>query len=279
MRNIEIDKTFSAIRMFPAELDYSDIENWVLKQPLSPISSNQFIRWLNARNLLIGIMTISLVSLSLFFNIRVTKKSSPDAVVSVSQPHPSLKTGNLSLKDKTSNSIPVKPATAPVLTRNTLPPQLPEDGNSKQMQSSSISNDNTRIEPPPGVPSPVPPLEKKSTVSFDKECQLAEPDDDAPLRVRTYSSTFCTFGDDDVWIKAFVRELIKDGFIKDTVNLRFTLTGKWFKVNGKMMDESIATKYRELYNSATGEKLLPKSSLSLSVNEGSCSLSKSINEE
>jgi hypothetical protein len=80
MRNIEIDKTFSAIRMFPAELDYSDIENWVLKQPLSPISSNQFLRWLNARNLLIGIMTISLVSLSLFFNIRVTKKSSPDAL-------------------------------------------------------------------------------------------------------------------------------------------------------------------------------------------------------
>src|SRR2546421_439146 len=67
----------------------------------------------------------------------------------------------------------------------------------------------------------------------------------------TVTSCFCNFGDDDAWIEAFIREMEKDKIIIDTTYLRFTITGKSFKVNGKELNESLCSKYKELFASVS----------------------------
>jgi hypothetical protein len=132
-----------------------------------------------------------------------------------------------------------------------------------------------------------PPDQMRSTESKNNVTASAIPDssiDDKELsdrfnkRVITMSSTFCSFGDDDIWIKAFVRELKKDNIINDTADLRFTITPKLFKVNGMEQDESVTLKYSDIYYTYSKKLLTDTSRISLSVSGSSCSLSKTMDE-
>ena len=92
------------------------------------------------------------------------------------------------------------------------------------------------------------------------------------------TSGYCTFDKDDEWIKTFIRELVTDRIIIDSVGLRFTLTAFSFIINGKNQEEITVAKYNDLYKAATGQELNSRDSISLSVGESSCTLSKTIDQ-
>ncbi|MBF9238299.1 hypothetical protein I2I05_12915 [Hymenobacter sp. BT683] len=66
--------------------------------------------------------------------------------------------------------------------------------------------------------------------------------------------------------EAMIAELQKDGLIKDRNNFQFKLTAKSLVVNGKEQPKKVLEKYLKLYETTSGRKMGPNSTMTLSRN-------------
>lgn len=267
MSKTDIDKTFSAIRQAPLEVDFEQIRQFVLQQPVQSTGDTFSLRsWLNFTNMLMATITISTLA----------------AILLITSPQP--------VKVNT----PIKTPT-PAVQQQTTTTQTPEKKSipEKKKKNLSTKEDDPAKEFKPVIFSDVKKTASllhpagranKNTVetngqSSSKDFALENQETDTtPIRIRTYTSNYCTFDGEDAWIKAFLKALISEHIIKDSVNLQFTFSLNSFVVNGEAQNPDLVLRFNELYSSITHELLNSRSQISLSVGGSSCTLSKVIDD-
>jgi hypothetical protein len=262
MRNIDIDQTLTAIRQLPPEVEIERIEQLVNQQPKHQGQSGNGQGLMKFSYLMIILAIATATIIALVFNLNIPEKQTSEAVAF----------------EPAAKKIPEPPAI----------PQINESDKSPQKEPVPIVSKKQGLQAPKVPVVVAPAIEEVS----DIETEVAEPEQTneiiadeieeeesyLPLRVRTYTSSFCNFDGEDAWINAFVRALIREKIIIDTSNLHFTISRNFFEVNGKKQSAIVVTKYNELYTSITEVELNNRSRISLSVGESSCSLSKTIDE-
>ena len=266
MRNIDIDQTFAAIRQLPPEVELKSIELFVQRQPKRQVQSGNGHKWMKVSKLLIllaiaaastVVIVIKLIApekqQSTSFVIELPAKKLPESL-----PAP-LKVESINIPEE--KPAPLAPKKESMQPEKQSVPKMPESKLPFKEESELLPKEVA--------------AEQLSEVNTD---ELAEEESYVPLRVRTYTSSFCNFEGEDVWINAFVRALIREKIIIDTSNLHFTISRNFFEVNGKKQSTIVVTRYNELYTSITEVELNSRSRISLSVGESSCSLSKTIDE-
>ncbi|MEO6167873.1 MAG: hypothetical protein ABIO46_10195 [Chitinophagales bacterium] len=269
MRNLDIDHTFSAIRQAPLEVEYARIEQFVLQQTaIQHPAKTELKKWLNNTNITLLVIAITALMASLLLNRKALVQETPVAVEFLSTapiavpPLPNIqeKKTPVTLEKKT------PPVTTPI--KSSLP-QKPVILTDVRATAAAMHQPAEKANPSNETPDKI-----------AGEALSLQTDDapNAPLRVRTYTSSYCNFEGEDAWIKAFLKALISDNIIRDTVDLRFTITLHSFSVNGKDLDEARVIKFNELYTAVTSEELNNRSKISLSVGGSSCTLTKVINE-
>lgn len=265
MRNIDIDQTFTAIRQLPPEVELKSIELFVQRQPKRQVQSGNGHKWMNFSKLLILLAIAAASTVVIVIKLIAPEKQQSTAIVielpakklPKSLPAP-LKVESINIpKEKPALLAPKKEAMPP---QKESVPKMPEAKLPVKEESELI------------------PKEVAAEQSGEDTDELTEEESYVPLRVRTYTSSFCNFEGEDVWINAFVRALIREKIIIDTSNLHFTISRDFFEVNGKKQSAIVVTNYNELYTSITEVELNSRSRISLSVGESSCSLSKTIDE-
>ncbi|HUM47183.1 MAG TPA: hypothetical protein PLD84_09650 [Chitinophagales bacterium] len=270
MRNPDIDHTFSAIRQAPLEVEYSGIEQFVLQQPvITPLSKTGLKNWLNNTNIAIVTLVTTALIASLLINRKTPEQINAPVAVTVVSPSPN---SLPPLQDPATKKSPLifEKKDLPESTAETsLAPQKPVILTDVRKTAAAMHPPGGNLKPSHETPGPT--TEAALVLNNSEE-------GNAPLRMRTYTSSYCTFDGEDAWIKAFLKALISDNIIRDTVDLRFTITLHSFSVNGKGLDEAMVAKYNELYTAVTSEALNSQSKLSLSVGGSSCTLTKVMNE-
>lgn len=265
MRNIVFDNAFSAIRQLPLEVEYAALEQWVLQQPLTPVRHPGFPSWLKNMNLwLLVAMVITFTAGTAIYrgnNNFLLNRSEPVA----DYPLTSEKAATTAFV-----SSNIENAEHSVIEHNN--PSSPSSGKAVN----AITRRKENITP---LPTPVPKGFQPQFLKpgeLLKEISLQPFEDPAPAHTVVITSGYCTFDKDDEWIKTFIRELVTDRIIIDSVGLRFTLTAFSFMINGKSQEQITVAKYNDLYKTATGQELKSSDSISLSVGESSCTLSKTL---
>lgn len=273
MRTPDIDTTFAAIRQLPLEVEFERIEQFVLQQPHLPVSSKiNFKNCLNNTNVLVIAIIMSVLISFFLLNRSVQKSHSPVA-------------SNIIADDQISTPVKQEVAAvekpALVKLKSPTPVVSKSPAPEKEVIFTDVKKTGALLNPVPNNLEPAPEDPHKGTIASvitPEEEEQEYNESNPPLRVRTFTSSYCNFDGEDAWIRAFLKALISDKIIRDTLDLRFTITGKSFKVNGNQMDELMVNKYNDLYQSVTNERLNDHSKISLSVGGTSCTLSKTINE-
>lgn len=272
MKQDNLASLFSAIRQLPVEVKFGHIETFVttLQSDGKPVDSKRKFRWENT-NLVVA--CLAAISMAILTGVYFYSESTNEPLSS-SDKMPNMEQGQLNLLEQLpaidSISVEANPEPAPGTDyRKNHPEKVPAD--------TMVAEIAAVIEPEPVV------LQDAKTVDPVAESATThEPDDEAdsdtPLRIRTYTSSFCNFDGENEWIHAFVKALIQDKIIVDTLNLHFLISKSFFKVNGKNQQAGLVKSYNELYTSITGLALSNESRISLSVGESSCSLSKTVEE-
>ena len=265
MKEIVIDNVFKAIRQLPLDVEFARVEQMVLQQPLATPPHHHFLRWLSSKNFLLALVAGSVITAGtlIFHSSGETYQTTPAAPVKTEMV-------------QASDPVTQKPKTSAILS-----PKKENENKIEAKQPKKIAKKISR----PHEDEMISVLKKSSATLLpegnDQIATVQSINDDkcestsTSSRVRTAYSGYCSFGDDDKWIKAFVREMKKDNIISDTANLRFTISGDKFRVNGKLQESGVASKYNDLYEAIMGERLNTRSCISLSVGS-SCSLSKEI---
>mgnify|MGYP000905572466 CR=1 FL=1 len=268
MRDLNIDNTFAAIRELPLEVEFARIEQLVLQQPPVQPSRFQFSQWFNNRNLFLTVLLVSGITVAMLVNLPVNQEiSAPLNESSISQP---VETTNEQAVAKNSPVENVPQKIVPVT-----------DSSSSHEQKPIVLADVKKESALLHAPLKHGDITEKSVTASVVSNQPEQQDEtwNKPHKHEvSMSSSFCNFGDDDAWIHAFVKAMKNDHIINDTVGMRFTITGNSLNVNGKNQDLPVALRYNDLYQSIVGERLSGDSKISLSVSDGSCSLSKSIDK-
>ena len=266
MRNIDIDQTFTAIRQLPPEVELKSIELFVQKQPKNQMQSGNRHDWVKLSKLMLLLVIVAATAFVIVFKLIAPEKqrSTPIAIELPAKKLP--KSLPAPLKVESINIPKEKPALlAP--KKEAMPPQ--KESVPKMPEAKLPVKEESEL-----IPKEV----AAEQSGEDNTDELTEEESYVPLRVRTYTSSFCNFEGEDVWINAFVRALIREKIIIDTSNLHFTISRDFFEVNGKKQSAIVVTNYNELYTSITEVELNSRSRISLSVGESSCSLSKTIDE-
>ncbi|MEP7127845.1 MAG: hypothetical protein ABI729_03215 [Chitinophagales bacterium] len=268
MRNPDIDTTFAAIRQAPMEVDFESMQQFVLQQPaLSSKSLTDSKKWFNGTNVTILIVALSALIAAWLFTHNMPEENLPG-------------TTSVSYSDQKTNTaeefIPQKSTTPEI--KKPIPTVSPKqvEKQSNPVLFTDVKKTASLMHPPSTATKPsgsIPDQTMNNMVVPEKQEQ-----DTTPIRVRTYTSNYCTFDGEDVWIKAFLKALISDHIIKDSVELNFTLTLISFRVNGVALDEQMVGKYNQLYTTTTQKSLNSKSQISLSVGGSSCTLTKVIDD-
>ncbi|MGB3075477.1 MAG: hypothetical protein WBB36_09150 [Chitinophagales bacterium] len=268
MRNPDIDTTFAAIRQAPMEVDFESIQQFVLQQPApSAKSATDSKKWFNRTNVSILIVALSAIMATGLLTLNRSEVNSP---VTTSIDHAVQKTSAAEEFIPQKETLPsIKKTIQPAPLRKTA-----EQG--KPVLFTDVKKTASLMHPPAALSkssNSIPDQTINNMVLPEKEEQ-----DTTPIRVRTYTSNYCTFDGEDAWIKAFLKALISDHIIKDSVGLSFTLTLISFRVNGVTLDEQMVGKYNQLYTATTQRTLNSKSQISLSVGGSSCTLTKVIDD-
>lgn len=267
MSKTDIDKTFSAIRQAPLEVDFEQIRQFVLQQPVQTTGDKFNLRnWVNFTNILFAAAAISAIAAALLITSQPSVKVTP----------------------------PPK-APLPVVQQQTVIAQTPEKKSVTVIEKKNlIANENdavTAYKPViftdvkktasllhPPIKAKENPVETNGQPSNSEVAVQNQETDTTPIRIRTYTSNYCTFDGEDAWIKAFLKALISEHIIKDSVNLQFTFSLSSFVVNGEAQSPDMVLRYNELYSSITHELLNSRSQISLSVGGSSCTLSKVLDD-
>jgi hypothetical protein len=267
MRNIVCDNTFSAIRQLPLEVEYAGLEQWVLQQPVTPARDQRLRTWLRNMNLwLLVAMVITFTAGTAIY------QGNNNFLLSRNEP---LAAHSLSSKNAVTTAV------ASANSINTNHEVIKNNKRSHPYSGKTITAITHRKENIPPLPYPVPKdfhPQFLQPAEILKEISTQPCEDPAPARTIVITSGYCTFAKDDEWIKTFIRELVTDRIIIDSVGLRFTLTAFSFIINGNTQEEITVTKYNDLYKTATGQELKSTDSVSLSVGESSCTLSKTLDQ-
>lgn len=265
MHKQDINSTFAAIRQAPLEVDYNRIEAFVLSQPaVNRLSSSKWKQWLkktkfNMLLLIIGSMLLFLLPLNLLNDSTFKTNDVPFVPEKINETN-------------TQEELPLNNQhSQPAITAGHVQAE-----DAKPVILADVKKAAAAMHQPL-------PDSKQADVTHpesntDQNLNEAIVVDTAPVRVRTYTSNFCTFEGEDLWIKAFLKTLKADGVIRDTVGLQFVFSLKEFIVNGIVLDEYQVSKYNLLYQSVTGKSLNMKSKISLSVGGSSCTLTKVIDD-
>lgn len=266
MRKPDIDTTFAAIRQAPMEVDFERIQQFVLQQSaLSSKSVTHTKKWFNSIHVSILIVALSAIIAAWILTHKIPEQDLP-GITTVNLPdlkpiateHHVLQKTTVPTAKKTMQAAPLEKAE--------------EQGN--PVLFTNVKKTGSLIHPPAAKTSNSIPDQSMNTLVLPEK----EEQDTTPIRVRTYTSNYCTFDGEDIWIKAFLKALISDYIIKDSINLRFTLTLNSFTVNGLALNEEMVKKYTEIYTFTTQKSLNEKSAITLSVGGSSCTLSKVIDE-
>lgn len=267
MHNTEIDKTFTAVRQAPLEMDFEQIRQFVKQQPAGNTSNGLNLHnWLKYTNIMIAAALISGLIAALLLIVQPSPKpkpltSSPAATTHYQpdvQPDPKIETAPVVIKN-----VPRKKDS--VIVPEYKPVILADVKKAASMLHPSAATKETAAKPS-GQPS-----ENKAT-------SVRQDSDTTPKRIRTYTSNYCTFDGEDEWIRAFLKALISENIIKDSVNLHFTFSLTSFEVNGEALSPETVIRFNELYSGITHHSLNDKSLISLSVGGSSCTLSKLIDD-
>lgn len=267
MRKTDIDKTFSAIRQAPLEVDFEQIRQFVLQQPVQTTGATFNLRnWLNFTNMLMAAITIAAIAavLLITYSPPVTVKTP------IKTPAPAVQQQTVTAQRPEKKSIPVREK------KNLSTKEYDPVKECKPVIFSDVKKTASFLHPPDRA--------KENTVetngqSSSKDVALENQETDTtPIRIRTYTSNYCTFDGEDAWIKAFLKVMISEHIIRDSVNLQFTFSLNSLVVNGEAQNPDLVLRFNELYSSITHELLNSRSQISLSVGGSSCTLSKVIDD-
>lgn len=272
MKQDNLTSLFSAIRQLPVEVKFGHIETFVttLQSPRKPAGSKWKFR-LNNSNLVVA--CLAAISMAVLTGVYFSSKSTDEQPAS-SDKVPYVEQGQFNLLEQ-------HPAIDSIIVQAN-PDPAPGAGDRKNHSETAPSDTmaaeiTALIEPETVVLQDAEAVEPVAESATTHEPDI-EAHSDTPLRIRTYTSSFCNFDGENDWIHAFVKALIRDKIIVDTVNLHFIISKSFFKVNGKNQRADLVKSYNDLYTSITGLALSNESRISLSVGESSCSLSKTVED-
>lgn len=249
-----LEDLFRTVRELPPEVALSDVEKFVLAQPVLIYQSAPTMTGgkglYTFKNIIAMISSISLIGTAVFFLGKGDPKPSASAVpLPDTAPYVAPATMYTDSTPADLSAPAAKPDTAPVPTesnRSAYP--FPIQSDTAPLSEGLIGPRSLTMTIPAF---PAPPETKRNG-----ECD-----------------------DDHHVISVFSKELRKDGIIRpDVSKFGFRISHKDFYVNGKKQPQKVFAKYVDLFGKQLGRKDVKGAEMSATVGPGNCSISLSLDD-